>query len=122
MKTIYKYQIPYRREFTLELFERFKFLKADTIQNIPFIWCEVDTENKLKKFNFKLYRTGEEMNPEQIENHLGSFYQGTNVFEWHLYQVVPAEGTMHRIKYIDEALKKVDQSLDQFLQDNVLPG
>lgn len=93
MRTIYKYPIPVRDKFTLELPRRARFVHlalqgTDTDHTPLFAWFDVDTDAPLEERRFYLHGTGHPIWLNEV--HLGTVLVGA--FVWHLYEPVLSIG------------------------------
>ncbi|GAF77207.1 unnamed protein product [marine sediment metagenome] len=88
MKTIYKYPIPIKHFFNLELPRDAKILSFQTQLGIPVIWALINPENELIKRDFCIRGTGEPDYSEDrhIRTYLGTIQTGALV--WHLFEEV----------------------------------
>ena len=90
MKTIYKYPIPVEDAFTLELPTNVNILHISTQNNKPYMWCLIDTEDKVSPRLFRLYGTGHEIIQPKTGTYvfLGSFEMFQAAYVWHLFEWV----------------------------------
>jgi hypothetical protein len=90
MKTIYKYPIPIENliqdTFVLKLPDEAKVLHIDTIENIGYIWCLVDLDNKKKDRLFRVYET-EFTIIKHAGEHVGTYLQNNGSLVWHIFDL-----------------------------------
>lgn len=91
MRTIYRYSIPIRDRFTIELPFGARFLHAECQLRAPHeasMWFLVDTEQKPVKRTFAIVGTGNPA-PDYINasEHLATFQMLVGAFVWHLFEV-----------------------------------
>ena len=91
MRTIYRFPLPIRDLFTLELPLGSKFLAAECqlrAPHEPSMWFLVDPERKPVERTFAVIGTGNPV-PEYIEEseYLTSFQMLVGQFVWHLFEV-----------------------------------
>jgi hypothetical protein len=93
MRTIYKYRIEVTDNQvisvpTLSGLLNFKnqFLKIESIMDVPYLWCLVDTENNPRDINLKIIGTGNPV-PRYLrkEDYLGSFQIYDGAFIGHIF-------------------------------------
>ena len=84
MKTIYKYEIPIKSEFKIDLPEGAEILKVDDQRGMACIWALVNTDHIKVERRFTNKGTGHEIRNDEYLKHIGSFFQG--VFVWHLFE------------------------------------
>jgi len=91
MKTIWKQEIPVVGEFSQDLKKDARILCIQTINDIPYIWYIVDTEEQKKeKRIFRLYGTGHTMqeNVNAPDAYIGTFQMQEGVLVFHLFEVI----------------------------------
>ncbi len=64
MKVIYKYQIPIKESFTIDMPKFANIIRVDSIDGLCFLWAEVDTSNPVEPIEFRAYKTGQEFRNE----------------------------------------------------------
>lgn len=96
MKTIWRYEIPIKQCFEIEMPKDARILlspfgSVQIKEGIPCIWVLVNTEEKEKiNMKFRIFGTGEPF-PEKAKNlfYIGTFQmQGHITFVWHLFQEI----------------------------------
>jgi hypothetical protein len=61
MKTIYKYPIPFKDKFSIDLPKHALIIRVDTVDGNSFLWAIHDTDNELMTRHFECYKTGQEI-------------------------------------------------------------
>jgi hypothetical protein len=85
MKTIWKFGIPVKDYFELDLPEGATILHVDCQNDQPQIWAMVKTGTPLQRRFFRLYGTGHQMG-EEYQNHIGSFQMAGGSLVFHLFE------------------------------------
>lgn len=86
MITIYKYSVPIKDEFELELPQGAKILAFQTQNDDPMIWALVDSEKETGKRKFTIRGTGNPIESDMVDDDV---YIGTiqkDGFVWHLFE------------------------------------
>jgi hypothetical protein len=89
MLTVYKYEVPFDDEFTLELPTAARLLTFQAQHEKPCLWALVDSEARLTKRRFRLAGTGHDINEAERDLiYIGTaqFRGGSLVF--HLFEVL----------------------------------
>lgn len=91
MRTIYRFPLPIRDTFTLELPLGSKFLAAECqlrAPHEPSMWFLVDPEREPVTRTFAVVGTGNPV-PEYVreDEHLATFQMLVGQFVWHLFEV-----------------------------------
>lgn len=88
MKTIYKYSITTSDFFTLNLPTKSKILKIATIDNLPYMWVEQETENNIENRIFHISGTGYNIPKEMYLEYIDTFFEDSfgSLLVWHLYE------------------------------------
>lgn len=89
MLTVYKYQITIEGDFTISLPYNYRILKVGCVNNVPFIWALVNTENEKIDIKFVIYGTGHEIVPITGYDlkHIETFKQYSGELIWHLFKL-----------------------------------
>ena len=90
MRTIYKYQIPIRGEFELELPMGYEILAFKRQNKHPMIWVLHETDNPKEVVKFNLVCTGEAIDDRFFSD---VKFIGTEIFGhivFHLFQMIEA--------------------------------
>lgn len=84
MRTIFKYQIETSTD-TIPINQGAKFLSVGVQNNFPYVWAEVDTDNKMIRQEIHVYGTGHEISPCDWLEFIGrlTLSDGT---EWHVFK------------------------------------
>lgn len=87
MNTIWKYQVPLKDNFVLELPMNAKILSFQTQDDVPYIWVLLDPDNDPEKRVFRLAGTG------HLINHMPMMFIGTvqmrsGSLVYHLFEVL----------------------------------
>ena len=92
MLTVYKYRIAIENNFTISLPKYYRVLKVGCVNNVPFIWALVNTENEKIDIKFAIYGTGREILsvPGYDLKHIETFKQFDGELIWHLFEVLPS--------------------------------
>lgn len=69
---IYKYEIPTCENFSLDLPKSSQILRVDNIGGFNYLWAIVNTEKEFEVRNFKMYKTGQEMDSFNSLIYLGT--------------------------------------------------
>jgi len=90
MLTVYKYDVPIKDSFTLELPRTGSFLAFQTQRDRPRIWLLVDPEDDRKiKREFRLAGTGRSIEePEGNLHYRGTCQMHEGALVWHLFEVI----------------------------------
>ena len=86
MKTIWKYEIPFKNEFTLQMPKGAELISVANQNEMGCLWAFVDPNEDIEDVNFCLYGTGYEIENPNILSYLGSFQQYNGRFVWHLFE------------------------------------
>ncbi len=82
---IWKYQIPVKDEFKIEMPSGAQVLTVDTQSNQPCIWVMVDP-NALEEFRpFRLVGTGHPCNDVSADQYIGTFQVSGGALVFHLF-------------------------------------
>jgi hypothetical protein len=90
MLTVYKYDIPLKGRFTLELPRGAKILAFMAQHDTPGIWALLDPEQLPQTRVFRLVGTGHQVGDQEQLDYLGSCV--TRFFVWHLFETHLAAG------------------------------
>jgi hypothetical protein len=95
MLTVYKYQITIEGDFTISLPYNYRILKVGCVNNVPFIWALVNTENEKIDIKFVIYGTGHEIVPIPGYDlkHIETFKQYSGELIWHLFKLEQSYNT-----------------------------
>jgi hypothetical protein len=95
MRAIWKYRIPVRDNFTLELPVGARLLTAQVQNGEPCLWVLTAPRAETVKRYFCLFGTGHPMESPGDLTYVGTFQQSGGAFVWHLFerQQAPREGT-----------------------------
>jgi hypothetical protein len=88
MKSIYKYTLPVKSVFQLQLPSGAKLLTVRSQYNTPQLWALVDPEASLAIFSFRLVTTGEIISYGDIIynlDYLGTYELNDGTFIGHLW-------------------------------------
>jgi len=93
MLTIYKYPIPIKDHFTLELPKDAKILTIQTQRGAPQLWAMVDSETEKETRYFKLGRTGYPLGDDylRIINYIGTFQIENGILAFHIFEIKKGE-------------------------------
>lgn len=93
MRKIFKYAIPVKDEFTLQLPERSVVLCVQVqgaVGGLPHIWVECDPTRPLQPRGFRLFGTGHPISESVGEiRYVGTFQMDDGEFIGHLYERTP---------------------------------
>ncbi len=100
MKTIYKYAVPLKDTFTINLPKGYTILSVG-VQNVvsfdrrsqsPYIWVLIDTENvkNSKPVNFRLAGTGHPIEEYSFLRFIGTFQLQDGALVFHLFEILDA--------------------------------
>lgn len=89
MLTIYKWAIPIKDYFTLELPKNAKILTIQTQRGTPQLWAMVDSETEKETRHFRLSGTGHPLGNDylRIINYIGTFQIENGALVFHLFEV-----------------------------------
>lgn len=90
MRTIWKYDTPFKQLFKLELREGYEILtiQQDQKTNIPTLWVMVDTDNNIVEKTFELILTGKPIDSTINRKYINTYqYQGGE-FIAHLFEIL----------------------------------
>ena len=65
MRVIYKYQIPIKESFTINMPKNARIIRIDDVGGLCFMWAEVDTNSPNENRDFRAYKTGQEFKNEE---------------------------------------------------------
>lgn len=86
MKTIYKYLIPIKDYFSLNLPLGAKILAFQIQMGKPVIWAIVDTENEMEVRHFYIRGTGHPDHSGEIEDDIYIDTIQAEALVWHLFE------------------------------------
>lgn len=85
MRRIYKYEIPIKDSFALELPQGARILHINTQRDAPCLWAEIDdTAPKTTRW-FEVYGTGHLMH-DNPNAYIGTFFVHDGQFVFHVYE------------------------------------
>jgi hypothetical protein len=89
MLTIHKFPFRIEDRFDLKMPRGASILRAECQQGQPCLWALVDTSEPIEEASFRVYGTGQPIDPQVAWglSHVDTFQQGPMV--WHLFR---AEG------------------------------
>jgi hypothetical protein len=61
MRTIHKYNIPFKQDVTVDIPQGAEFIRATVVDGAMFVWAVVDSEAPMIPREFHLYKTGNAM-------------------------------------------------------------
>lgn len=64
MKVIYKYPLPVKEKFTIELPQYAQIIRVEDVDGLFYLWAIVDTESPLKLRYIECYKTGQPIETE----------------------------------------------------------
>lgn len=86
---IYKYEIPIKDEFVIDLPDHSRILTFQMQNDRPFIWCLVNPYRQIIEQKFKLYGTGQQIFDVNNLDYIGTVqwleHLCGNTFIWHLF-------------------------------------
>lgn len=84
MRVIYKYPIPIRSSFTLDMPSEARMLSFQVQYGVPTLWALVNLDSPKARWVFKLLGTGDpQPNDEHLANYIGTIqHEG---YVWHLF-------------------------------------
>lgn len=85
MKTIYKYSVPIKDSFLLELPENFQPLKVEMQGAEPKMWALVDTSDNLVTIRFRWFGTGHMIPSYYMGHYVGSVLMHGGSLVFHLF-------------------------------------
>jgi len=86
MITIYKYPLKLVGYTTLEIPEDFSPLCVQTQNEMPVLWCEVNTDHDMVKANIVSVQTGDDIGKMNLEaKYLGTFQTYDGELVGHVY-------------------------------------
>jgi len=89
MLTIFKYPIPIKDHFILELPKNAKILTVQTQRGTPKLWAMVDSETEKEARHFRLSGTGHPLGKDylRIINYIGTFQMENGGLVFHLFEI-----------------------------------
>lgn len=85
-KTIWKFPIPIKRSFELELPSNSDILYLQVQDNSPCLWIKVNPlENEKIHRHFMFIATGQAENEENLKNYIGTIMLSNSVY--HLFEI-----------------------------------
>lgn len=93
MKTVYKFELRFVEEQTIELYQDYYCLGVAEQDGTLCLWALVDTETPRVHMKIRIFGTGHPFQEGDNEYliHLGSVVM-RNGFVWHAFQVLDTEG------------------------------
>jgi hypothetical protein len=88
MKTIHKYELPVKNEFSIEMPEGAELLTVQVQCERPCIWALVDADNPMRARNFRLHGTGHQVDASVWLRYVGTFQLIEGTLVLHLFEVV----------------------------------
>jgi len=88
MRTVARYALPLRTEFSIAMPFNAVVLAVQTQSNKPYIWMLIETENPAATRKFFLYKTGVQIPTDGVfRHHIGTFQISNWVTstEYHLF-------------------------------------
>lgn len=83
---IYKYRIPIKDSFMIEMPEVHRFLKFDLQDDKPYLWILVDENSSMREVNFRIFGTGHEIDMDYPQNtYIGTVILNDLPLVWHLF-------------------------------------
>lgn len=90
MKTIWKYETPFKEKFSINMPQNAEILSVqqDEKTNIPCIWAMVDTENPKEERYFELFGTGMNIYSDMgVERkYVGTYQYQRGEFVGHIFE------------------------------------
>ncbi len=88
MKTIYKYEIELNNVITVKMPIGAEILTVQIQNEIPCIWAKVDTEEKVRNYNFAIFATGSPIGMEGYKlTYINTFQLNNGALIFHLFQI-----------------------------------
>lgn len=74
MKAIYKYSIPTKEKYTIELPKDAQILRIEDVDGLFFLWAivETDEEHPKEKRCLEFYKTGQPIETPPVRNYMGT--------------------------------------------------
>lgn len=88
-KTIWKYEIPVREKFTIELPKSARVLAVQNQMDVPCMWILLNPAEEKKTCNFRLVGTGHDVPVNAEDFYLGTFQVAGGEFVFHVFQEAP---------------------------------
>ena len=88
-KNIFKFEIPVKDTFSLEIPSDSKILHIATkkYDDRPYMWVLVDCQSPLRVRDFRLYGTGHDIQNTEDKEYVGSFQANRGNFVGHLFEI-----------------------------------
>ncbi len=88
MKTIWKYEVPIKDSFSIQIPEGGKILSLQTQKGTPYIWILVDQSRRNEQRNFRYFGTGFPIENPIDSNllYIGSVLIQDEVLVFHLFE------------------------------------
>ena len=86
MRTIWKYQVPFTEQFSLDLPRGAEVLTMQLQREVPTIWVELDSDAPLISRTFALVGTGHPIPEDDVLMYVGTFQVQGGMFVYHLYE------------------------------------
>lgn len=88
MRTVFKYEVPIRNEFTLELPRGAEILDVQVQRDQPQLWALVHPTNPLVKRTFHVVGMGHTLPNLEAFDHIGSFQLHDGALVFHLFETI----------------------------------
>ena len=93
-KVVYKYKLPIKDRFSLEMPRGASLLEAFEQNREPFLWAMVDKDEEAVLYDFRLADTGEEIETPLEWKHISTFDILNGAEIYHLFVKVNPTGTV----------------------------
>jgi len=87
MKTIWKYELPIKDNFIIEIPVDAEILSIQTQENTPCLWALVESDNLRSIRKFKMYGTGHPISDTIKQKYIGTF-QVKFRFVFHVFELL----------------------------------
>ena len=85
MKRVYKYSVPMKDKFYIEMPKGAEILCVQVQHERPHIWALVDPSEEIQRFIFRLAGTGGDIDDKLVLKYIGTFQMDDGIFIGHLF-------------------------------------
>lgn len=86
MNTIYKYDVPEKDEFNLNLPVDHMILCVKLQKGRPRLWILIDTMKPTMPHRFAIYGTGHDIGSKDDKQYIGTFLVGSDSLVFHIFE------------------------------------
>lgn len=88
---IFKYTLPYDREFTINMPFGARVLSVQTQNGAPMLWAMIDPEAEPEPRAFWQVGTGDPFDYDKPGRYIGTYQLSSGTFVFHIFEQTPGE-------------------------------